>query len=307
AETFSWEGTVLASSASIFWGLVAVMVKLSPSLSTSKLIFHFSLGIFVGVTTCQSGVPVLYGPLSAQRKLVVHSVLATSSIFARFFCLRYLSLMNSYALGNVGPALTLIPEYLFKGPEVLTFSRLFAVAMMGVGVCLIIHTNLSEVAEESAAHNFSVGCGLALTSAFLRAVQREFSSLDADIPSVMRLFHWSFLALLTSCAVAIWNGDIGQIFGDSDMGALVFLSQVSFAFVYFVSKARESGDYGVVNMCLYSGDLVLAIVASLVYLREDTRPLSYVAAVMVLASVFCAELSKRKAASLRQRAGLQRV
>ncbi|CAN7984961.1 unnamed protein product [Ixodes pacificus] len=305
-DTFSWEGSVLASSASVFWALLAVVVKLSPSLSTSKLMLHFSLGVFVGITACQTGVSVPYGPLSAQRMLLLRSVLVTSSVFARFFSLRYLSLVNGYALCNVGPALTLVPEYLVQGPEIISFGRVFAVGVMGIAVCLVVYTNLARDDDQAEDRNFNVGCALALASASLRAVVRELSSLSANTPSAMLIFHWSFVALLTSCTLAVWNGEIGSIFADSDMGALVFVAQVSFAFVYLVSKARECVNYGVVNVCLYSGDLVLAVVASLVYLREKARPLDYAAAVLVWVSVFSAEASMLGLGPHRLRAAWQR-
>lgn len=289
ADTFSLEGSILASSSSIFWALLATVVKLSPSTFMAHLLFHFSVGIFVGTMTCMAGIMEPYGPLSAQATLLVRSFLIVTSLFARLLSLRYLTLMNAVTLSNIGPVISLCPECLTGGLKVMTIGRLLPLLGTSVALALTVYSKVVMAEDDKAVADFSVGCALAMTASLSRAVVHQFSAMTDDIPKAVQIFHWSFVALVTSFALVVASGHVDKLFSEPDMGIMVFVSQISFAYVFFRKKAGAMENYSAVNIFIYSCDTLLAVFASNIYLKEVSGPFSYVAAALVLFSVIIVE------------------
>ncbi|XP_054923172.1 uncharacterized protein [Dermacentor andersoni] len=77
-----------------------------------------------------------------------------------------------------------------------------------------------------------------------------------------------------------------------DMGEMSMASQTAFAYVFFVSKARET-DQGLANMYKYAMDVLMACALTWTFLPEDAVPRSsYGAAVFVLCAVVTAEVQR---------------
>ncbi|KAK8769781.1 hypothetical protein V5799_013757 [Amblyomma americanum] len=79
------------------------------------------------------------------------------------------------------------------------------------------------------------------------------------------------------------------------MGEMSVASQMAFAYVFFVSKARET-DQGLANMYKYAMDVLMACALSWTFLAAEPVPLSsYGAAALVLCAVVSAEVQRLSA------------
>ncbi|KAL3208972.1 hypothetical protein MRX96_038453 [Rhipicephalus microplus] len=75
-----------------------------------------------------------------------------------------------------------------------------------------------------------------------------------------------------------------------NMGEMSVASQTVFAYLFFVSKARES-DEGLANMYKHSLDVFMACALTWTFLPDDVVPLaSYAGALLVLCAVVTAEV-----------------
>ncbi|XP_064489102.1 uncharacterized protein LOC135400974 [Ornithodoros turicata] len=291
-QVFSWEGCVLSASSSIFWTLLALTVKLSPATAMAKLLFHVSVGVFVGIMTCMGGVSVPYGALNAQFALFFRSILVVTSLFTRLFALRYLTLVDSFVLSSVSPMLFLGSQCITRGRSSMIFVQLLPMSMTIAAFCMVVLSNLVyRTGQGEDTGLFSLGFGLSITSSVLRAITRYFADLTSGIPKAVLIFHWSLVALFASCCMAASLDRPWQLFDEHDMGVMVFIAKISFASVYFLDKARDLESYAMTNIFLYVIDLAVSCAMAKLLLGEATGTLSYAAAGLVAVSVIISEIS----------------
>ncbi|XP_049270809.1 uncharacterized protein LOC125758085 [Rhipicephalus sanguineus] len=135
--------------------------------------------------------------------------------------------------------------------------------------------------------------GWAFLSACLVAGQQVFTQTTKDVPQGVLLLHSSFTSLILS---TLFAGNVLECPKDLltkvDMGEMSVASQTAFAYVFFVSKARE-GDQGLANMYKYSLDVLMVCALTWTFLPDDVVPLaSYAAALFVLCAVVTAEVQR---------------
>nr|XP_050042226.1 uncharacterized protein LOC126539435 [Dermacentor andersoni] len=286
-STFSWDASLLASSASLFWVMLDVMFKVNPSIATPKLLFHFSLGIFVGSMTLMSGIAEPYGPLTAQSLLFVRSVAMTGAHFARLFSLRFLTVIDAYTVSSLGPVLAVLPECTSR--EGATVGRVLPLCMAALALCLLGYSKQYRASDPTSARRFAAGCALTLTASVLRAAVSHFNKATWHLPSVVQEFHFSFVSLIASCVLVVFFDNMRTLYDDLDMGAMVFLAQVSFAYLFALTKARSMEHHGVVNLFVYVLDACLSLAVSHLVLDEVSGRQSDCAALLVMAAVIIVE------------------
>ncbi|XP_075746180.1 uncharacterized protein LOC142803853 [Rhipicephalus microplus] len=286
-STFSWDASLLASSASFFWVLLDVLFKLNPSIPTPKLLFHFSEGIFVGSMTLMSGIAEPYGPLRAQSLLFMRSVAMTGAHFARLFSLRFLSVVDAFTISSLGPVLSELPTCANR--KGATVGRVLPLCMGAISLGLLGYSKQYRAPDTTSAHRFAIGCLLTLTASVLRAAVAQFNDATWHLPSVVQEFHFSFVSLIVSCGLVVFFSDMRGLYDDIDMGCMVFLAQVSFAYLFSLTKARNLEYYGVVNVFAYGLDAFLSLAASHLVLDEVPGRHSDLAALLVMAAVMIVE------------------
>ncbi|XP_077508399.1 uncharacterized protein LOC144119721 [Amblyomma americanum] len=288
SATFSWDASLLAASASVFWVLLDVLVKLNPSIPTPKLLFHFSEGIFVGSMTLMSGVAEPYGPLSAQPLLFIRSMGVSGALFARIFSLRFLTVLDAFTVSSLGPVLSVLPKCVSR--EGATVGRVLPLCMGVLALTLLGYApHYGSAADVMAARRFMAGCVLTMTASVLRATVRQFNDAVSEVPSVVQAFHFSFVSLIASCVLVVMFDRMSSLYDDIDMGTMVFLAQVSFAYLFSMTKARNLENYDMVNVFMYVLDAFLSMVASHIVLEEGPSRYSYYAALLVMAAVVIVE------------------
>lgn len=291
SATFSWDASLLAASASIFWVLLDVLVKLNPSIPTPKLLFHFSEGIFVGSMTLMSGVAEPYGPLSTQPLLFMRSVGVSGALFARIFSLRFLTVLDAFTVSSLGPLLSVVPMCVTREGAIV--GRVLPLCMGSLALTLLGYgRNYGNEADVMAARRFMAGCVLTMTASVLRATVRQFNDAVSEVPSVVQTFHFSFVSLIASCVLVVMFDSMKNLYDDIDMGTMVLLAQVSFAYVFSLTKARNLENYDVVNVFVYVLDAFLSMGASHIVLEEGPGPYSYYAALLVMAAVVIVEVCR---------------
>ncbi|XP_077532346.1 uncharacterized protein LOC144144689 [Haemaphysalis longicornis] len=290
AKTFSWDASVLACSSSIFWVLLDVVVKLNPSIRAPKFFFHFSSGIFVGSMTLMAGVAEPYGPLDAQGVLFMRSVCVTVALFARIFSLRFMTVVDAFTVSSLGPLLTLLPECRRAGRRGVTVGCLVALGMAAVAIGLVIYSKKYSSNDAAATTRFAAGLVLTIAASVLRSTSRYFNSALWYVPSVVQSFHTSFVSLIVSvCLVALFD-NMHHLYNEVDMGTMVFLAQLAFAYNLSLTKAHNLESFGVVHIVVYTLDAVLSMIASLLVLEEQVTRLGYCAAALVMGAVLLVEL-----------------
>ncbi|XP_077507595.1 uncharacterized protein LOC144118560 [Amblyomma americanum] len=287
--TFSWDASLLAASASVFWVLLDVLVKLNPSIPTPKLLFHVSVGVFAGSMSLMSGVAEPYGPLPMQPLLFMRSVGVSGSLFARIFSLRFLTVVDAFTVSSLGPVLSAVPTCVTR--EGATVGRVLPLCMGALALALLGYVNGSAT-DVTAARRFMAGCVLTLTASVLRATVRQFNDAVSDVPSVVQAFHFSFVSLIVSCVLVVMFDSMKHLYDDIDMGTMVLLAQVSFAYIFSLTKARNLVNYYVVNVFLYVLDAFLSMAASHFVLEEGPGLYSYCAALLVMAAVVIVEVCR---------------
>ncbi|KAH7957558.1 uncharacterized protein LOC119388848 [Rhipicephalus sanguineus] len=286
-STFSWDASLLASSASFFWVLLDVLFKLNPSIPTPKLLFHFSEGIFVGSMTLMSGIAEPYGPLAAQSLLFMRSVAMTGAHFARLFSLRFLTVVDAFTISSLGPVLSELPTCANR--KGATVGRVLPLCMGAISLGLLGYSKQYRAPDTTSARRFATGCLLTLTASVLRATVSQFNDATWHLPSVVQEFHFSFVSLIASCVLVVFFSDMRSLYDDIDMGCMVFLAQVSFAYLFSLTKARNLEYYGVVNIFAYGLDAFLSLAASHLVLDEVPGRHSDCAALLVMAAVMIVE------------------
>lgn len=299
-EHSSVQATVMAASGSTLWTFLAVLAKTQQKgVHTAKLLFFVSVGIFVGVLTCMAGVQRPRSPPRATLTLLLRSAMGAAALFARFLSLRQLSLVDSAVLTSTAPALALLPELMLAligrsrsslaalaPPAVLT-----SLALMLILLPSAIPADTLEDEDSWDVWSTSNGVLWAAACALLQAAQQHLSDVTVGIPQAVLLLHTSFALFIGSALLSAWFLDEPeQLFTQGDMGAMAVVSQISFAYVYFVSKARELDEGALVNMYKYSFDVLCACALAPLSLHELPDMRSYAAAVLVILAVVLAEL-----------------
>ncbi|KAH6931994.1 hypothetical protein HPB50_002428 [Hyalomma asiaticum] len=135
-------------------------------------------------------------------------------------------------------------------------------------------------------------------------VLRGFTTAIAFGARFMSLIHLRIVdsAALTSMAPVLTGlpsmarsttlKPVWFLFSLVNMGEMSAASQTAFAYVFFVSKARET-DQGLANMYKYAMDVLMACALTWTFLPDDVVPAaSYGAAVLVLCAVVTAEVQR---------------
>lgn len=286
-STFSWDASLLASSASLFWVMLDVMFKLNPSIATPKLLFHFSLGIFVGSMTLMSGIAEPYGPLAAQSLLFMRSIAMTGAHFARLFSLRFLTVIDAYTVSSLGPVLSVLPECASRRGA--TVGRVLPLCMVAIALALLGYSKQFRAPDPMSVRHFAAGCVLTLTASVLRATVSHFNDATWHLPTVVQEFHFSFVSLIAACVLVVFFDNMRTLYIDLDMGAMVFLAQVSFAYLFALTKARSLEHHGVVNLFVYGLDACLSLAVSHLVLDEVSSRQSDCAALLVMTAVMVVE------------------
>ncbi|XP_064487611.1 uncharacterized protein LOC135399802 [Ornithodoros turicata] len=296
------QATVMAASGSTLWTFLAVLGKTQQKgVHTAKLLFFVSVGIFVGVLTCMAGVQRPRSPPRTTLTLLLRSAMGAAALFARFLSLRQLSLVDSAVLTSTAPALSLLPELLLAliGRKRSSFVALAPPALFMTSALLLVllpsgaPEDPLEDEDKAKSDILSTRSGAlwALACALLQAAQQHLSDITLGIPQAVVLLHTSFALFLGSAILsACFLDEPEQLFTQGDMGAMAVVSQISFAYVYFVSKARELDEGALVNMYKYSFDVVCACALAPLSLHELPVLRSYAAAVLVIFAVILAEL-----------------
>ncbi|XP_054923171.1 uncharacterized protein [Dermacentor andersoni] len=198
----------------------------------------------------------------------------------------HLRIVDSAALTSMAPVLAGLPTMAgstTQRPVWFVFSL----------TCLVTAMGLLLYQDEGMGSPRLQSFGWAFLSACLVAGQEFFAHTTKDIPQGVLLLHSSFTSLLFSTLLA---GNVLEspkaLLTKVDMGEMSMASQTAFAYVFFVSKARET-DQGLANMYKYAMDVLMACALTWTFLPKDVVPTSsYGAAVFVLCAVVTAEVQR---------------
>ncbi|KAH8041875.1 hypothetical protein HPB51_019256 [Rhipicephalus microplus] len=259
-STFSWDASLLASSASFFWVLLDVLFKLNPSIPTPKLLFHFSEGIFVGSMTLMSGIAEPYGPLRAQSLLFMRSVAMTGAHFARLFSLRFLSVVDAFTISSLGPVLSELPTCANR--KGATVGRVLPLCMGAISLGLLGYSKQYRAPDTTSGAPFRDR--LLAHADCLGAARRGGPVQRRHVAPAQR-----------SAGVPLFVRQPDRV--------------VSFAYLFSLTKARNLEYYGVVNVFAYGLDAFLSLAASHLVLDEVPGRHSDLAALLVMAAVMIVE------------------
>ncbi|XP_054923173.1 uncharacterized protein [Dermacentor andersoni] len=286
-DSSSIQRITLMLGSSLMWTMLAVLGRRRHSVEhTARLLFFVSLGAFVGVLSCTLRMTRPHGSIAVNASVVVRGFTTAFAFAARFMSLIHLRIVDSAALTSMAPVLAGLPTMAgstTRRPVWFVFSL----------TCLVTAMGLLLYQDEGMGSQRLQSFGWAFLSACLVAGQEFFAHTTKDIPQGVLLLHSSFTSLLFSTLLA---GNVLEspkaLLTKVDMGEMSMASQTAFAYVFFVSKARET-DQGLANMYKYAMDVLMACALTWTFLPEDAVPTaSYGAAVFVLCAVVTAEVQR---------------
>ncbi|KAL1480238.1 hypothetical protein MTO96_034734 [Rhipicephalus appendiculatus] len=277
----------LMLGSSLMWTMLAVLGRRRRSLEyTARLVFYVSMGAFVGVLSCTLRMTRPKGSFAVNASIVLRGFTMAFAFAARFLSLIHMRIVDSAALTSMAPVLAGLPfmaRSTIRKPVWLVFSL----------TCLGASTGLLLFQVEEMRSQRLQGFGWAFLSACLVAGQQIFTQTTKDVPQGVLLLHSCFTSLILSTLFAAnVLASPKELLTKVDMGEMSVASQTAFAYVFFVSKARES-DEGLANMYKYSLDVLMACALTWTFLPDDVVPLaSYAAALLVLCAVVTAEVQR---------------
>ncbi|XP_077508109.1 uncharacterized protein LOC144119335 [Amblyomma americanum] len=292
-DSSSIERITLMLGSSLMWTMLAVMARRSNKLEhTVRLLFYVSVGAFVGVLSCSLRMIRPRTTLGVNASVVARGLTTAVAFTARFMSLHQLRIVDSAALTSMAPVLTWLPAIAPSATRRPGW-MFFSLACMMTAVGLLLYQQ--EVDQQLRTERL-VGFLWAFLSACLVAGQQLFSAATTDVPQGVLLLHSSFIAVVSSALLAARVLDSPRLLlTQVDMGEMSVASQMAFAYVFFVSKARET-DQGLANMYKYAMDVLMACALSWTFLAAEPVPLSsYGAAALVLCAVVSAEVQRLSA------------
>lgn len=266
------------------WNMLAVMGRRKAALEdTTKLLFYVSVGVFVGVLSCANRMTRPKGSLAVNASIIVRGLVTAVAFGARFMSLHQLRLVDQAVVTSMAPVLSWLPTLLSTAKRHPAWF-VFLVTALAASVLLVLYDSEEQRVE---------GLLWALLSACLGAAQELFTGTTSEVPQAVLLLHSSFIALISSSLLAGFALESPRVvLTQVDMNAMAVASQLSFAYIFFVSKARET-DRGLANMFKYTMDVLMACALGRAYLPDErVPPAGYVAAFFCIVAVVSAELQR---------------
>ncbi|CAN7952031.1 unnamed protein product [Ixodes pacificus] len=267
------------------WTFLAVLSRRQDGFTHPvKLLFYASVGVFVGVLTCMTGMRRPPGTNVSKASLLLRSLMTACAFASRFASLWHLSLVDSAVMTSTSLVLTRLPELAQRRTPrsyMLAVSLLLTATALG----LLAFSDMSERRPE--------GLRWALVSTALHSTQQLLSPATAGMPLSVLLLHTSFALLLLSTLLAAYLMERPEkLFTEADMGTMSLTSHMGFAYVYFVSKGREADNGGLANMYKNAFDVIIAFAFNKAFLDESVAAISYAAAALVVTGATVSELQR---------------
>ncbi|CAG7786816.1 unnamed protein product [Allacma fusca] len=309
SEKKGWKrfgGIIFGLSASFFFSLTIVMVK------TLKNYHPFGLSPCLFAGTAFPAIPILFyyqfrgnskvnvfetvWPLEKRAKriillmLMIRAILGSTSVFLRFYSLKYMSIADSSVISHSSPVFVVIIAH-FTLKEKCGFVPLFVALVTCFGVFVIfrppILTGSESFDSETLTGSILASCAM-LINAFMFIVMRKLR----QVHFTLMLVSFGLWGLAESLII---GGSMGVLQLPSNlqellltfgvMPATVFMGQIS---LVLALKFENAGPVSLLRTC----DVVLSFLWQYIFLNVIPDGCSLVGAVIVILGVVVTALRK---------------